>query len=222
VRGTVALRYPAARPALSAGFFLVDGSAGRLAGDRVVRCYLHVEDAGAAPAIWARVLRVLEDRAVRYRAKVSSSPMLYPRRDAIVVYLDEADAVSAELAAAAEGLPGLGRTTSVFVRELAPGVGLAVEPSDPRPRMGHMSFGQHRSYAVAEGLLEHARASASGAAPDVETAVCRALIRAGVRPDAPWQNLSGADLSGADLSGADLSGADRSPAAAETHRGVNQ
>lgn len=194
----VTLRYPAARPALSTGFFLVDGSAGP-AGGRVVRCYLSVERAESAPGIWAHVLGLLEDRSVPYRAKVSSSPMLYPRHDAIVVYLDATEAAEPagaapeDLAAAATGLPGLGRTTSVFVRELAPGVGTAAEPADPRPGAGRMSFGQHRAHAVAEGVLEYAQASGSDSAPDVETAVCRALVRAGVRPEAPWRNSSDTD-----------------------------
>lgn len=203
----VTLRYPATRPALSAGFFLVDGSAGRLTGSSVVRCYVNVEDAESAPGIWARVLQVLEDRSVRYRAKVSSSPMLYPRRDAIVVYLDAADIAAVDLAAITTGLPGLGRSTSVFVRELALGLGIAAEPSDPRPGMDRMSFGQHRSYALADGVLAYAQAPGSTDTPDVETAVSHALIRANVRPNAPWQNSSDADWL---------------PRAADAQRGANR
>ena len=184
------LRYPCARPALSAGFFLVDGSAGRPSGDRIVRFYLHVTDAAAGPHVWGTLLRALEERPIRYQAKVSSSPRLYPRHDAIVVYLEELEeggVPAIDLPAVVTGLPGMGRTTSVFTRELAPGLATASEPADPRTGMSRMSFGQHRAHALAEGLLEHARESLPGSA---ETTVSRALARAQADPAAPWRNLA--------------------------------
>lgn len=184
--GTAVLDYPCARPALSAGFFLVDGSAGSVPDGAVARYYFHLEDADAAPEAWGLLLRALERRAPRYRAKVGSSRLLYPRRDAMVVYLDPRDADAADLPEVASRLPGLGRSTSVFGQELAPGLATAREPSDSRPGMRRMSFGQHRAYAVADGLLEHARDGGSGA---VDQTVARALMRAQADPRAPWRNL---------------------------------
>ncbi|WP_405900031.1 T3SS effector HopA1 family protein [Streptomyces sp. NBC_00727] len=185
--GTRVVRYPAARPALSAGFYLVDGSAGRPDDhEAITRFYLHVANAHAAPALWSGLLEHLEGRGLRYRAKVSSSRLFYPRRDAIVVYLRTVDAAGADLVEATAGRPGLGRRTSVFAQELAPGLATACEPSDTRKGMAQMSFGQHRAHALADGLLEHAGAGRGGS---VEEAVCHALNRAGVRPDAPWLNL---------------------------------
>ncbi|MDQ1018098.1 T3SS effector HopA1 family protein [Streptomyces afghaniensis] len=181
------LRYPCARPALSAGFFLVDGSAGRPPGDRIARFYLHVTDAAAGPRVWGVLLRALEERSIPYQAKVSSSPRLYPRHDAIVVYLAEGDVPALDFPAVVAGLPGMGRTTSVFARELAPGLATASEPFDHRKGMSRMSFGQHRAHALAEGVLEHVRDARTGSA---EPAVRRALTRANADPAAPWRNLA--------------------------------
>ncbi|WP_405921126.1 T3SS effector HopA1 family protein [Streptomyces sp. NBC_00122] len=182
------LRYPSRRPALSPGFFLVDGSRGRPRTTRLRRYYLHIEDAAAAPQAWGQLLTVLEGGATRYRAKISSNPLYYPRRDAIVVYLDDDDAALFDAAGIAAVLTGLGRTTSVFARELAPGVSSAEEPSDSRPGMARMSFGQHRSHAVAEGLMDHALHPAG---PTAEAAVCSALAQANIVPHAPWMNGDG-------------------------------
>ncbi|WP_405938971.1 T3SS effector HopA1 family protein [Streptomyces sp. NBC_00726] len=185
--GTRTVRYPAGRPALSAGFFLVDGSAGRPDDhEATTRFYLHVVNADAAPALWGGLLEHLEERGLRYRTKVSSSRLFYPRRDAIVVYLRTADAAGAGLVEATAGRPGVGRQTSVFAQELAPGLATACEPSDNRKGMASMSFGQHRAHAVADGLLDHSGAGHEGTLGE---AVCHALNRAGVRPDAPWLNL---------------------------------
>jgi hypothetical protein len=186
--GHAVLRLPAGRPALSPGFYLVDGSTGRPRGGGLVRHYVHIEEAEEAPAVWNRLLTALEDSGVRYRAKVASLRLLYPRRDALVVYMGAHDAASVDLVAIADHLPGLGEATSVFAAQIAPGMATACEPSDPRPGMARLSFGQHRARAVADGLVEHAQNPTAGTA---EAAVCRCLAAAGARPDAPWQNTAG-------------------------------
>ncbi|UNO41786.1 T3SS effector HopA1 family protein [Streptomyces sp. MST-110588] len=189
--GRAVVHYPCARPALSAGFFLVDGSAGRPDEvNSIVRLYIHLKDARTAPPLWRDLLHGLEARTVRYRAKISSSPLLYPRRDAAVVYLSTAEAghtVAQDLAAGLAGRPGLGRSTSVFAREIVPGLAVAEEPDDPRTGQAHLSFGLHRAHAVAQGLIDHARSPRDS---DVRTVVCAALARAHIRPDAPWRNAS--------------------------------
>ncbi|MFG5723318.1 T3SS effector HopA1 family protein [Streptomyces murinus] len=185
----VTVRYPCARPALSAGFFLVDGSTGRPAGEETVRLYVHVRDPRSAPEIWRLLLLRLEARAVPYRAKASSSPLLYPRRDAIVVYLDGGRAgedTAMDVAAPLADRPGLGSETSLFARRIAPGLALADEPDDPRTGMNHMSFGQHRAHAVAQGLVDHALAPDTA---DKRAAVSRSMVRSRIRPDAPWHNV---------------------------------
>ncbi|WP_328872383.1 T3SS effector HopA1 family protein [Streptomyces sp. NBC_00287] len=186
--GPAVLRLPAARPALSPGFFLADSSRGRSRGPQVLRVYLHLTDAESAPDVWGAVLTRLEGLGVRYRAKVTSGTRLFPRRDGLVVYLgpDAWYAVD-QLVASVEGLPGLGTETSPFVRRLADGVGAAWEPDDPRPGKRGLSFGEHRCQAVAEALVGLAvRADGEGSR---EAAVAEAFFNAGVDPLMPARNL---------------------------------
>ncbi|MGX4692313.1 T3SS effector HopA1 family protein [Streptomyces sp. JNUCC 63] len=174
---------PAARPALSPGFFLADGSLGRPAKGAVLRLYTHVTEAGHAPGVWRTVLTALEEARAPYRAKISSSPLLYPRRDALVVYLG-ADALHAvdTVREAVHDVPGLGAQTSPFADEIAPGFAAAWEPDDNRPGHRAMSFGEHRSAAVAAGLTAHRLTPTH---PSVAAAVAAALAEAGVDPAHP-------------------------------------
>jgi hypothetical protein len=179
------LRVPAARPNLSPGFFLVDGSRGTgLKGTPTLRMYLHLADPGSALPIWERVLETLEEREVPYRIKILSRPADYPRRDALVIYLGGAawSATSAILSAV-QPLPGCEPQTSVFVDRLADGIGMAWEPSDHRPGMTGMSFGQHRAFAVASGLL------GDDGDGDESTRTATALREANVDPSRPFRNL---------------------------------
>ncbi|MFE9220247.1 T3SS effector HopA1 family protein [Streptomyces lavendulae] len=184
----VTVSHSAARPALSPGFFLVDGSAGRPRGGPLLRLYVHLEHPDAAVPVWSAVLRSLEEHGVSYQAKVLSRADGYPRRDSLVVYLgSEAHHTADAVVAAARGLAGRGNSTSVFTKELAEGIAMAWEPSDERPAMRGLSFGQHRATAVADGLLAHARAEAGGSRDE---AVARAFTRASIDPANPSRNLA--------------------------------
>ncbi|MCK2241647.1 MULTISPECIES: T3SS effector HopA1 family protein [unclassified Crossiella] len=155
----IELGMPSRRPAVSAGFFLVEGSRGGFASAAGLRrMFFHVTEPDAAPGMWGVVLKTLEARGLRYRAKALSVRAAYPRRDAVVVYLPgEEPLVEQEIAAELAGSPGLGASTSGFAERLAPGIARAWEPADPRPEYASMSFGQHRSAALAEALISHAR-----------------------------------------------------------------
>ncbi|MFB7444242.1 T3SS effector HopA1 family protein [Streptomyces mirabilis] len=194
----VAIRMPAARPALSTGFFLTDGSAGTgTGGPHTLRMYVHVATADAAPTVWHGVLSYLEERSVPYRAKITSSPQMFPRRDALVVYLGPQGRQAAPgLAACAAALPGLGRATSPFAHEVAPGVAVAWEPQDQRPGTRSLSFGEHRSGALAEALVKHAvRTDGVGRSATVE----ESFLNAGIDPLAPGRNLASPPLPGLGL-----------------------
>lgn len=150
----------AARPALSPGFFLVDGSQPVLRRGPVLRVYVHLTDPDRAVEAWRVALRLLEDRQAHYRAKVLSSGRLYPRRDALVVYLrDGSWDLAGVLAESLDGLPGLGDGVSLFARPLAKGIAAAWEPSDRRTGMQGLSFGQHRAGVLAHALIDHAKGS---------------------------------------------------------------
>ncbi|MFK8846542.1 T3SS effector HopA1 family protein [Streptomyces sp. Ac-502] len=150
----------AARPALSPGFFLVDGSQPVLRRGQVLRVYIHLTDPDLAVEAWRAVLRLLEARQAHYRAKVLSTERLYPRRDALVVYLrDGSWDLAGVLAESLGDLPGLGDGVSLFARPLAKGVAAAWEPSDQRTGMRGLSFGQHRAGALAQALIDHGTGS---------------------------------------------------------------
>lgn len=150
--GTIDLNVPSYRRRLSPGFFLAHGTHPADHGLPVLRVYTHLTTPTAAVLAWADATGFLEDAQVRYQAKILSSSHLFPRRDALVVYLDARD--TAVLSALAEVLSThADPATSWFTRTVAPGVGVAWEPHDPRPKLAGQSFGQHRAAILSEAVL---------------------------------------------------------------------
>lgn len=184
--GAMRLSIPAIRPVLSPGFLLVDGSSGRPDGAAIARFYIRLSSPSQAVQVWKEALLSLEALTVRYRAKVASSAGMFPRSDAMVVYCSAAaeSEVRDGLRETLEGLLEAGATPSVFTEEVAPGIEFAEEPLE-NPG-GEMSFGQHRSRALAQGLIEGAR---EGWVDDTRTVV-EALERHGIAPSRPWRNLT--------------------------------
>ncbi|GIH72110.1 T3SS effector HopA1 family protein [Sphaerimonospora thailandensis] len=184
------LDLPSIRPALSPGFFLVDGSAGgHASGKHVLRLYLHVDEASTAPAVWQAVLTYLESQGVTYRAKVLARAGWYPRRDAIVVYLTEESWHTVDgVVDAVRHLPGLNPEHSVMTRPIADGVAFGWEPRDARIGWGRMSLGQHRTAVIAHAVAAHLFQGV-----DLPTAVADAFIEANVDPRAPYRNNDSPD-----------------------------
>ncbi|WP_086820178.1 T3SS effector HopA1 family protein [Allokutzneria sp. NRRL B-24872] len=182
LRGTGELGLPPGRPALSPGFFLAQGSRGTGSEQQVLRVYVHLTDPVSAVDVWREALAHLETRDICYYAKILSVAALYPRQDALVVYLPANAGETAEsLAERLSPLAGVGASTSPFTRRLAPGIATAWEP--PQPGEGRrLSFGEHRAQAVADGLLEHAADPGTRVAEQV----ARACTRAGFDPLTPW------------------------------------
>ncbi|MFJ8626474.1 T3SS effector HopA1 family protein [Kitasatospora sp. NPDC093550] len=185
------------RPALSPGFFMVEGTRPHRSRE-VLRVYVHIESWRAARPVWHAALTHLEANGVTYRSKIVSSKLLYPRRDALVVYLDQQDREAVHgLAEAVGELPGLGSDTSVFTRRIRPGVSTAWEPRDPAPGMDGLSFGQHRASVLAKALVDTADA------PDTFVRVLHGhLVAANVDPADPYRNLDSLDVSGPRAAGA--------------------
>ncbi|MEU7001057.1 T3SS effector HopA1 family protein [Nonomuraea sp. NPDC046570] len=184
--GRALIQADAIRPTLSPGFFLCDGSAGSvLGGGPILRLYVHLADSAYTPEAWGLALGVLEGRRVPYRAKAFSRLSGYPRRDSIVIYLEEAGwFVAEELVSALSVVPGLVDDVSAYARRVGPGLATAWDPVDNRAGMRMLSFGEHRSRVLAEGLI----ASAVEKVPAAE-AVLASLVRGGVDPVAPYRNL---------------------------------
>jgi hypothetical protein len=183
------LRVPAVLPVISPGFLMVNGSrGGGLSGSECLRIYFHLTGPETAPDVWGAVLKQLEDLSVSYQAKVTSSRVLFPRRDGIVVYLGpQSWSAVTDVKNAAVATGGLGSGVSAYVARLDAGVGYAWDPNDPRPGMRGMSFGEHRSHAVAAGLITAAAANGSG---DRHAAVAEALLAAGIDPGRPFRNAT--------------------------------
>lgn len=177
----------AARPALSPGFFYVMGSR-PLPEWRgpVRRVFLHALHIESALALWSAVLPALETVAAQYHAKVVSAADDLPRRDGVVIYLYGEQATAEAVIVQAVADIDKGSETSLFVDRLAPGVGAAWDPLDPRPGHGGLSFGQHRSLALATALVDHA-VSPSGSLQEHAAMAARA---AGIDPLRPANNLT--------------------------------
>ncbi len=188
--GSATVRLPAAHPALSPGFVLVDGPEGAEESPTaraVRRVFVHLLAPDVAPTAWGLVLEAANAVGGRYRAKVLSDRDGYPRRDALVVYHAEDEVrLPAAVAEAVAGLPGVGAEVSEFCARLAPGVGASSEPADPRPGMTGLSFGQHRARLVTAGLFEAAHTGT-----DRADAVARHLVAGLVDPTDPSRNLDG-------------------------------
>ncbi|MEU9046537.1 MULTISPECIES: T3SS effector HopA1 family protein [unclassified Kitasatospora] len=190
-RTEATVRIPTSRPGLSPGFFLTFSSRGPLkAGGALLRLYARIEDPDAAPEVWRALVDHLEDSGVPWQAKISSSLELYPRNDALVVYLPRPGWRQAQSCAELLQSTGLlGEGTSPFAQPITSSVGCAFEPDDPRPARREMSFGQHRTQVLADALVRHALLPVAEAGP-VEEIVAEAFIDAGIDPAVPARNLS--------------------------------
>jgi hypothetical protein len=185
------VRIPAHRPGLSPGYFLVDGSRGRGSGRPTLRIYAHVGGREEAIRTWGEVVRVLEEAAVPYRMKVSSSPELFPRRDGLVVYLGPSAWHAVPLVVSAVPAPETAERqslTSSFARTVAPGVALAWEPEDDRPGYRGMSFGQHRTTVIADFLMAYA--CEQNTERSVHEYVEEQMPTANIAPDACYRNIN--------------------------------
>ncbi|MEU9121555.1 T3SS effector HopA1 family protein [Streptomyces sp. NPDC048506] len=180
---------PSARPGLSPGFFLATSSGSASTGP-LLRLYGRLDDPDAAPAVWRELVTFLEGAGIPWRAKISSSRLLYPRNDAVVVYLTRPGwRVARDCAELLQATGLLGEGTSPFTQAVTASVGCAFEPDDPRPSRREMSFGQHRAQVFADALVEHA-ALPHGEREPVAEVVAAAFIDAGIDPSEPARNLS--------------------------------
>lgn len=183
--GAVAdLSVPLVSPALSPGFALARGPVDLMESGTTLRVYFGSAHRDHATDLFHTVLEVLRDRS-RWHAKVASQQNLYPRSDAVTVYLDPSelaavdDLTDATRAARADDAP-----QSRFTLSLGPGVGCAWNPDERG-----VSFGQHRARVLAQVLMARAEGSWDPTGLD-ET--CRSR---GIDPHHIWRNPASPDLS---------------------------
>lgn len=187
----VSVRLPCARPGLSTGFFLANSSRPSPAGrGPLLRLYGHLDSPDHAPEVWRRLVDFLEDADVPWQAKIASSPSVYPRHDAVVVYLPRPSWRTARRCAELLQSTGLlAEGTSPFTKPVTASVGCAFEPDDPHPGRRDLSFGQHRTQIFAEALVRHAAAPVDEE-ESLEDALASAFVDAGIDPSEPARNLS--------------------------------
>ncbi|TDT23066.1 hypothetical protein EV562_12021 [Streptomyces sp. BK208] len=187
----VTVTLPGARPGLSSGFFFAHSSRPAPAGrGPLLRIYGHMDTADAAPRVWGALVAFLEDAGVPWQAKIASSPLVYPRKDAVVVYLPRPSwRIARACAHMLEETGLLAAGTSPFTRAVTASVGCAFEPDDPRRARQELSFGQHRTQVFADALVQHATAPAGEQEPLADT-IASAFLDAGIDPAEPARNLS--------------------------------
>jgi hypothetical protein len=190
----VLLQVDCVRPRRSPGFLLVEGPAGHGLDDGpLLRVYVNVQTAEAAPEVLSATLDALARLSVPYRAKITSVRAGLPRQDAAVVYLGRrAWHAAPAVAAAVAPLAGRGDQVSPYAQRLGPGVSAAWDPVDPRPGYRGLSFGEHRSLVISTALLRHAKNSALS----LEKAVEEESRAAKIDPQAPFRNVSSPNLTG--------------------------
>lgn len=188
---SVGINLPTARPGLSPGFFLSSSDGSPMTGvGTVLRLYGRLDDPEAAPAVWRQLVEFLDEAGIPWQAKISSSHLLYPRNDGVVVYLPRpAWRAARAIAEKLQDTGLLGEGTSPFTHAITPSVGCAFEPDDQRPTRREMSFGQHRTRAFAEALVKHASLPHSEQEP-VNEIIAATFIDAGIDPMEPARNLS--------------------------------
>lgn len=183
----VEILLPTQRPRLSPGFFLVDGAVGRPRSEALLRVYAHVAAAPVATELWESALLHLESLRVPYRAKITSSRCFLPRLDGLVIYLGAehqhvVPAVSQVLLRYQES----NSPTSLYTKPLGPGVSIGWEPTDSRKQPARMSFGEHRSAAIASGLISYMRENGKLRLADY---LQDALVQANIDPSALYRNM---------------------------------
>ncbi|MFC5744689.1 T3SS effector HopA1 family protein [Actinomadura rugatobispora] len=150
----VGVRFRTDHPYRVPGWYCVVGEVGRPKSADLVRIYFCLGNPDVAPALLKSVLDELNRHRIAFEAKTVNNPASLLRRDSFVVYLERPHWERHR-----EFFTDLRRTHEADLREdyprfalrLARGMSFAQDPDLPE---GTMSFGEHRSLLVAEGLLD--------------------------------------------------------------------
>ncbi len=157
-----AVRFPKELLKLSPGYYLALGNEGLAfePGRVLVRIYwnLRAED---APTLVKGATQLLNGDQIPFRLKVVNDPAHYDRCDAGVLYVDRLDyerALPIVRRLLVELGANLKKATPVFTKVLAPGLGLAEEPSASGD-----SFGMDRCRLLAEAIVRIHERTVAGA-----------------------------------------------------------
>ena len=186
----VDVRLPKELKEAAPGFYLALGDEylDTMSGTPIVRFYWNLRSNGAEQLVNAVTTR-LNAQAVPFQLKVLNDAELYRRCDAGVLYVGKRD-----LGAMSRSLPAIYRSvatqlkplTPAFTKRLAPGLGLAEEPSSGG------SFGRNRCGLLADGVLRVHREGCRTTAERLEV-VAACFAARGIDLDAPFLNPGSAD-----------------------------
>jgi HopA1 effector protein family len=166
IRGArVSLRSPRALPHISPGFYFVLGKTHRpYRRAPLVRFYWNLTVEGAM-CFLAKATKVLDDAGVPFSLKVANHPRRFNRCDAGVLYLRHQDCEPSFESIAkifAKVGPYLKPGVPALTKPLAPGLGWAEDPNQHDSSTLKGSFGTHRCYLLADGIIRaHERGSKS-------------------------------------------------------------
>ena len=147
----VTVHLPKERLNLSPHFYMALGNEQLpdLDATEIIRFYWNLTAGSAAPFMQAAT-RLLNEANLPFHLKVLRDPVLYSRCDAGVIYVPKKnyDATVEVLIDVYRSIAGkLKRSTPVFTKPLAPGLGLAENPPSSQ------SFGEHRCGLLANAII---------------------------------------------------------------------
>jgi type III HopA1-like effector protein len=168
---------------IAPGFYMVLGNADDNMDWRgTVRLYWHLTP-GIASWMVENLTKTLNDGGVPFRFKLLDDPQSYHRADAAVLYLgaDSYPVAVPLLRPIYEDVaPQLRPAVSLFVKRLAPGLGVAEDPGEV-----DTSYGQQRCRVLASVLTSTTFFQAASTAARLEVAL-EGLRAAGVDPEAVY------------------------------------
>ncbi|MFE3170619.1 T3SS effector HopA1 family protein [Amycolatopsis sp. NPDC059090] len=169
------------------GWYSVRGDCGRPLGDDLVRIYFTLDHPDAAPSLLSALASELNRTDTPFGLKTVNDPAGLLRRDSFVVYLDrESWLIHQHLFARLGEEHGelLRDDPPRFALRIAHGISFAHEPRRYAPAM---SFGEHRSMLVADGLLDAWEAGSSTSRAKVASIEAR-FTAAGLDARRPYLN----------------------------------
>lgn len=149
----VAIRFPVERRYRVPGWYCVVGESGIPDSSDLVRIYYCLGSPALAPVLLKSVLCELNEHRLTFEVKTVNDPDALVRRDTFVIYLEHEQWLRRR-----EFFTDLWRSHAADLRDDYPRFALRLEKGfsfahDPDIPGGTMSFGEHRSWLVAEGLL---------------------------------------------------------------------
>jgi len=186
----IELRRPKHSLAGSPGYYvaLSDRSFEPESQEDVVRIYLNLRLV-AAPTVMRRLTRTLNGRRIPFHFKVLTKPDAYHRCDSGVLYIPRSS-ISHALLIVEAIYPRLVRAlkpgTPTFTKQLAPGLGLAEDPTNGD------SFGLDRCRLLAKGLIRARDLGQSKLADRFDT-VSATFAEAGIDLIRPYLNAASED-----------------------------